>query len=153
MRLQLTGMLEVEFKRDPRDGLDKFLDLNLRAWGWHTLCIACGLDFPYAQYRHALGEVIHFSTPRYGRRWRRLITDIPAGIQEVRQGWSTPSEYLRSFLDPSVSSVLDWRDPLPALGDLVVCARRALGGGRRRSPIPAAWPSYASPAAEASLAG
>jgi len=154
MRLRLTGMLEVEFKRDPRDGLDKFLDLNVRAWGWHTLCIASGLDFPYAQYRHALGEVIHFPAPRYGHQWRRLITDIPAGIQEVRQGWSKPSDYLRSILDPSVGSVFDWRDPLPALGDFVVCAVRALGSGRRRSPIPARSAlGYAPPAADASLVG
>ena len=124
--MQLSGMLEVEFKRDARDGQDKFLDVNVRPWGWHTLAIASGLDFPYAQYRQALGESIELTAPRYGRRWRRLITDIPAGIQEIRQGWSTPSAYLRSLFARAVGSVFDWRDPLPALGDTAVCLARAL---------------------------
>jgi predicted ATP-grasp superfamily ATP-dependent carboligase len=134
--LQLSGMLEVEFKRDARDGQDKFLDLNVRPWGWHTLSIASGLDFPYAQYRQALGESIDLAPPRYGGRWRRLITDIPAGIQEIRQGWSTPSAYLRSLCAPAVGSVFDWRDPLPALGDAAVCLARAFGAGGRRATLP-----------------
>src|SRR5439155_1414069 len=42
----LSGMVEVEFKRDRRDGRDKLLDVNPRAWGWHALCQQCGVDFP-----------------------------------------------------------------------------------------------------------
>src|SRR5205807_8944136 len=32
-----TGIVEVEFKRDSRDGQYKILDVNPRVWGWHTL--------------------------------------------------------------------------------------------------------------------
>lgn len=135
--LQLSGMLEVEFKRDSRDGQEKFLDINVRPWGWHTLSIASGLDFPYAQYQQALGESIDLGAARYGRRWRRMITDIPAGIQEIRHGWSTPSAYLRSLFQPAVGSVFDWRDPLPALGDAAVVLARAF---RRRRRLTAAHP-------------
>jgi predicted ATP-grasp superfamily ATP-dependent carboligase len=118
-RLGLSGMVEVEFKHDRRDGRWKFLDINPRAWGWLTLCIACGLDFPYAQYRYALQQPITLPPPRYGYRWRRLVTDIPAGVQEIRHGWTTPGRYLRSLVGRSVPSVFDWRDPLPVLGDVV----------------------------------
>jgi predicted ATP-grasp superfamily ATP-dependent carboligase len=136
-RLRLTGMVEVEFKHDRRDGRDKLLDINVRPWGWHTLCIACGLDFPFIQYRHALRQPIVLSTPRYGYRWRRLITDIPAGLQEIRHGWTTPAAYLRSLMGTSVPSVFDWRDPLPALGDIAVAVSRSLPIGRHgRSPLP-----------------
>jgi predicted ATP-grasp superfamily ATP-dependent carboligase len=142
-RLRLTGMVEVEFKHDRRDGLYKLLDINVRPWAWHTLCIACGLDFPYAQYRHTLHQRVDLPAPRYGRRWRRLLTDLAAGLQEVRHGWTTPAAYLRSMVGTSVSSVFDWRDPLPALADTAVCLARFLGSMKRHSPIVADAPAIA----------
>jgi D-aspartate ligase len=137
-RLRLSGMVEVEFKLDRRDDLYKLLDINVRPWGWHALCIACGLDFPYAQYQQALQETIELSAPRYGFRWRRLITDIPAGLQEIRRGRTTPRAYLRSLRGPIVPSVFDWRDPLPALGDIVAGVKSALLGRARKKSSRAA---------------
>ena len=43
--LRFTGIVEVEFKRDARDGKAKLLDVNARVWGWHTLCTRAGVDF------------------------------------------------------------------------------------------------------------
>src|SRR6185295_5416902 len=40
--LRWTGLVEVEFKRDSRDGRFKLLDVNPRVWGWHTLCGRAG---------------------------------------------------------------------------------------------------------------
>lgn len=117
--MEVSGMVEVEFKYDRRDGLYKLLDINVRPWGWHTLCIACGIDFPSIQYFDVLGQLPVNLTPRYGHRWVRLLTDIPAGIQEIRLGITTPLAYLRSLMGKLVFSVFDWRDPLPTLGDFV----------------------------------
>jgi D-aspartate ligase len=126
--LGVTGMVEVEFKYDQRDGRYKLLDINMRPWGWHTLCIACGLDFPYMQYCEATGRDFGPlpSQPRYGRRWIRLLTDLPAGLQEMRAGISSPGAYLRSLIGPLAFSVFDPGDPLPAPGDLLVALLRAL---------------------------
>src|SRR5437588_7649242 len=74
--MHITGMVEVEFKYDQRDAQYKLLDVNLRPWGWHTLCIACGLDFPYIQYSDVLGHPPLPITPSYGYHWVRLLTDI-----------------------------------------------------------------------------
>ncbi|MEO7002971.1 MAG: ATP-grasp domain-containing protein, partial [Ktedonobacterales bacterium] len=127
-----SGMVEVEFKQDPRDGVYKLLDINIRPWGWHTLCIACGLDLPYIQYRHLLGEAPVAITPHYGVRWLRMATDLPAGIQEVRAGVSTPLGYLRSLVGRNSYSVLDWRDPLPTLGDMATMVARATRHRQRK---------------------
>ncbi len=123
-RLGLSGMVEVEFKRDARDGRCKLLDVNVRAWGWHGLCRACGIDFPYLQYCETLGRPLPDCGVTYGRRWRRLLTDLPAALAEMRRGMLSPAAYAKSFLGPTERSVLDLRDPLPAAGDLAVAAWR-----------------------------
>jgi D-aspartate ligase len=115
--MRVTGMVEVEFKLDPRDGTYKLLDVNVRPWGWHTLCRACGLDFPYIQYRDLMGLEPAPQAPRYGYKWVRLATDVPAGLQEVRAGLTTRRAYLSSLMGKVQFSVLDWRDPVPTLGD------------------------------------
>ena len=127
-RMRVSGMLEVEFKYDQRDGQYKLLDINLRPWGWHTLSLACGLDFPWMQYLDLLGELPPTKTPRYGYHWVRLITDIPAGLQEIKAGITTPGAYLHSLLGKTVFSVFDWRDPLPTIGDMGSVVIRALAG-------------------------
>ena len=130
--LGVTGMVEVEFKYDQRDGLYKLLDVNLRPWGWHTLCIACGLDFPYIQYRDILGDLPVPITPRYGYSWVRFLTDIPAGIQERRAGITSIRAYLRSLGGKIVFSVFDWKDPLPVAGDFVSALLRSGIGYSRK---------------------
>lgn len=136
LSMRVSGMVEVEFKRDLRDGRYKLLDINLRPWGWHTLCIACGLDFPYIQYCDAREMIPEAATmpgaPYYGRYWLRLLTDLPAGLQEIRAGITTPLAYLRSLLGKATFSVFDWRDPLPALGDVTVALSRLLRGFSRK---------------------
>lgn len=122
--MRASGMAEVEFKQDPRDGVYKLLDINIRPWGWHTLCIACGLDLPYIQYQQMIGQATPQLTPRYGTRWIRTATDSLAGIQEMRAGVTTPWSYARSLLGRNTYSVLNWRDPLPAFGDLAVLVAR-----------------------------
>jgi D-aspartate ligase len=130
-RLGLSGMVEVEFKRDDRDGRYKLLDVNVRAWGWHGLCQDCGVDFPYLQYCETLGLPTPASRVVYGPRWRRLLTDLPAALTEMRRGTLSPIAYASSFRGPTARSVLDLRDPLPAAGDLWVAALRAVAAARR----------------------
>ena len=56
------GIADVEFKRDPRDGRFKLLDINPRVWLWHRLgADAGGTELAKAAYRLAL-------SPRYPPR-------------------------------------------------------------------------------------
>jgi predicted ATP-grasp superfamily ATP-dependent carboligase len=136
VRLGISGMVEVEFIQDRRDGRLKLLDVNPRPWGWHTLCMACGLDFPAMQYDHSLGRPVPRFTPTYGPRWIRLLTDVPAGWSYIRAGAMTPGAYVRSvFAGRTVESVFDLRDPLPAAGDLAVAVSRVTKALVRRQGL------------------
>ena len=40
------GLVELEYKLDPRDGQYKLLDVNARTWGYHSLGQRAGVGFP-----------------------------------------------------------------------------------------------------------
>ena len=132
-RLGITGMVEVEFVQDSRDGELKLLDVNPRPWGWHALCTACGLDMGWMQYAYAFGRRPVRVAPTYGPRWIRLMTDVPAGLQSVRMGLLSPAGYVRSIWGARVYSVFDLRDPMSAVGDLLVALTRVIRPTRGRS--------------------
>jgi len=135
-RLRISGMVEVEFIRDSRDGEHKLLDVNPRPWGWHTLCIAGGLDFPFMTYELAFGRLPAAVLPAYGLRWIRLLTDAPAGLQSIRAGILTPGAYVHSLWGRNVFSVFDLRDPMPSVGDLAVVLCRVLQRAANRRTLP-----------------
>lgn len=120
----LTGLAEAEFKCDPRDGLYKLLDVNVRPWSWIGLCERSGLDFAAIQYRWVCGEAPPCVVPRYGARWVRFVTDVPAALAEMRQGTLSPAAYLASLRGNLVFSVADPMDPLPAVADMFSVLRR-----------------------------
>jgi predicted ATP-grasp superfamily ATP-dependent carboligase len=49
------GLSQVEFKRDPRDGRYKLMEINPRLFQWHGLAAACGVDLPRLAYYDLLG--------------------------------------------------------------------------------------------------
>ena len=50
------GPSQVEFERDPRDGVFKLIEVNPRLWQWHGLTGACGVDVALTAYRDLVGE-------------------------------------------------------------------------------------------------
>ena len=44
-QIDYYGLVEVEYKLDPRDGQYKLLDVNARTWGYHSLGVRAGVDF------------------------------------------------------------------------------------------------------------
>jgi D-aspartate ligase len=138
MGLDYTGLMEVEFKYDRRDGRFKMIDLNPRVWGWHTLAALGGVDFPYFFWR----LVLHLPVPeirvKAGYRWVRMTTDLPAAMREIRSGSLSVGSYVHSLRSPLGHSVFAADDPLPFLLEvpLLSIARsamwlRELSGARR----------------------
>lgn len=114
------GLVELEYKCDPRDGVFKLLDVNARTWGYHSLGAAAGVDFPYLLYRHQLGERIEPSRARAGVRWVRLATDIPNAFVDWRAHRLRAGAYLRTLRGVDTEAVFSLRDPLPGLYELAL---------------------------------
>jgi D-aspartate ligase len=128
--LSLDGLVEIEFKRDPRDGRLKLLDVNARVWGWHSIGRAAGVDFPYLAWSLANGSPVAEQRGRPAVRWVHAITDVPAALVEIRAGRLSPREYLRGLVGGTEHAVLALDDPLPALAEVPMAL--ALVRRRRR---------------------
>jgi D-aspartate ligase len=109
------GLVELEFKLDPRDGQYKLLDVNARTWGYHTLGVAAGVDFSHMLFEDQMGRVVKPVRARPGTTWVRWVTDLPVGIHGVfRRQWGV-WEYLKSVRRMNAESVFCMKDPLPSI--------------------------------------
>ena len=133
-RIGYTGLVELEYKRDPRDGVPKLLDVNPRVWGWHTLGAAAGMDFPWLMWLLASGRDVPQVDARVGVRWLRLSTDLPMAVREIVHRRMSAVSYVRTLLPPKESAIAARDDPVPGLLELpllagVLVRRLARGDG------------------------
>jgi len=132
--MRYTGIVEVEFKRDPRSGKLKLLDINPRVWGWQSLCGSAGVDYPYLLWLMTIGEPMPPAKAAVGVRWARMSTDAPTAIREVFRGRLSLRDYLRSIRAPLASAIYASDDPLPGVLEIPLLAylmgKRVLSGGR-----------------------
>lgn len=110
------GPAMVEFRRDPRDGVFKLLEINPRLWGSLHLSVISGVDFPYLIYRLAAsGDCPEVFTYRTGVRCRWLI---PGDIMHLVHAPGKAAALRKFFERSDGDDILSLRDPLPLLGRL-----------------------------------
>jgi len=109
------GLVEVEFKLDPRDGQFKLLDVNARTWGYHALGTHAGVDFPSLLYRDQLSRPVEPCRGRPGVSWIRLLTDVPTGLLDVAAGRLRFRDFVHSVRNFHIEAVFASEDPVPGL--------------------------------------
>ncbi len=114
------GLVEVEFKHDPRDGEYKLLDVNARTWGFHRLGIAAGVDFPYLLFADQMGEPAGTCRGQAGIAWLRLLTDIPTAFGDMVHGHLSWNTYLESMSRTKIESVFCKEDPMPSVMEILM---------------------------------
>lgn len=123
------GLIELEYKRDARDGVVKLLDVNARTWGYHGLGAAAGVDFPVLLHQAQMGRRVEPCRARPGVRWVRLATDVPNAIRDIGRRRLRATDYLRSLRGIDVGAVWASDDPLPALAELGILPYLAMRRG------------------------
>jgi D-aspartate ligase len=123
------GLVELEYKRDPRDGVYKLLDVNARTWGYHSVGGPAGVDFPYLLFRDQIGAPVEEAHARSGVRWIRLSTDVPNALRDILAGSLRPGEYLRSLRGVHTEAVFSLSDPLPGLYEIALLPYLAIKRG------------------------
>jgi len=107
------GIAEVEFMYDERSQTYKFIEMNGRVWGWHTLAKSAGVNLPYALFELLTDRAIQPATPEIGVKWVRMVTDAPTVLGELLRRRMTVGDYVRSLRGRVEDAVFCWSDPLP----------------------------------------
>lgn len=128
--LRWSGPIMIEFKIDQATGVPKLMETNGRFWGSLPLAVLAGIDFPYLYYRLALNlDVVRAVDYAPGITSRHLMADLrhlawtlfrSDGMRGV--AYPPRGRAIRDFLRPPKScksDVIDARDPLPAIAELV----------------------------------
>ncbi len=119
-KVNYYGLVELEYKHDPRDGKYKLLDVNARTWGYHTLGPRAGVDFVHMLYADQVGQRVQSCRADQGLSWVRLLTDIPTAVMEIAGGRQNWRAYIRSLKMANIESVFCSDDPLPGLCEIAL---------------------------------
>jgi D-aspartate ligase len=123
------GLVEVEYKLDPRDSEYKLLDVNVRTWGYHSLGARAGVDFSYMLYSDQMGIPVTPSRGQAGKNWVRMTTDIPTSFLAWLGGDLDMQGYLRSLKNCNVEAVFSSEDPLPGAAEIFLLPYLAIKKG------------------------
>lgn len=114
-----SGVGEVEWMLDAKSATYKFLEINTRAWKWHTISNQLGFSFIGAMIDHYNGQPfthssIHSLTDKTVA-WCERLTDFSVAAKEILHHRMRLGEVIKSYRIKHESAVWSWRDPLPAI--------------------------------------
>jgi predicted ATP-grasp superfamily ATP-dependent carboligase len=118
--LNFYGLVEVEYKQDPRNGEFKLLDINARTWGYHTLGPVAGVDFVWMLYCDQVGLPVTPARAKPGMSWMRMLTDFPTAMLDIANGRLSLGAYLHSLWTYDAEAVFTLRDPLPGFMECIL---------------------------------
>lgn len=123
------GLVELEYKLDPRDGQYKLLDVNARTWGYHSLGARAGVDFSYMLYADQVGLPVAHCRANSGIGWMRTTTDLPAAFMALLARELDLKSYLGTVKNCNVEAVFSHKDLLPGLAELLLVPYLAIKRG------------------------
>lgn len=123
----LTGLLNIQFKRDRRNGKPVLLEIHARNSVWSYLGTSAGVNLA-ALYYQDLTQRKLFGIPDYkaGVTFIFLQKDIKAFIQNFKIRQIPVVKWIASYFRRFIIAGFRWKDPLPLLMVLYFFIRRRL---------------------------
>lgn len=114
--VKYTGLGEVEWMFDEKNKSYKFLEINTRAWKWHTISNKLGFSFIDTLIRFYNGETVPAISPSVKPvAWVERLTDWTVIVKGIISGRIRLVDVIKSYRIKHESAVWCWKDPLPAI--------------------------------------
>ena len=81
-----NGLCEVEFKKDERDGVYKFLEVNPRTWKWHSIANKTETPFLKTYFDFLNGHGIDVIEGYKNASFVHWLTDLPVRLTHLIKG-------------------------------------------------------------------
>jgi len=110
------GLGNIEFKRDPRDGQLKLIEVNARFTAVQELLVRAQMDIAWIIYRHVTGSVVPTVNGfKEDLRLLYFLDDFDAYRDLRALGQLSFLSWVRSISRPQVFPYFSFHDPKPAL--------------------------------------
>ena len=128
--LDYNGYSCIEYKKDSRDGIYKFMEVNGRHNRSMLLSVKCGINFPWIEYNH-LGYGKYpasnaHNTFKKGIYWIDLTKDLAAFFQYRKNKYSL-LKYLKPYFSKHIFAIHNFKDPLPFIKRCFDLLKRIIG--------------------------
>jgi len=108
------GLMEAEFKKDPRDGDFKFLEVNARSWWQNSFPTKCGINLVLMAYLDTIGdEVRRQEKYTVGAKWMYFLNDLRSVIKMLKNREITILKWFSSLRMIDDCAYFSADDPLP----------------------------------------
>ncbi|MBT7995299.1 MAG: hypothetical protein HN691_10530 [Bacteroidetes bacterium] len=117
---EYEGVGYIEFKKDPRDGQYKLIEINPRLWNFMDLGHVTGVNIPLNLYKYALNEPMQKDHISGDIIWIHFWTDFGETLKEVIKGNESLIDYFKSLNGNLRFAVASWKDPLPFIMETIM---------------------------------
>lgn len=134
--LGYSGFSCTEFKKDSRDGVYKFMEVNGRHNRSAILAVKCGINYPWIEYQHLVaGKTPVTSAYRHGIYWVDEFRDFYRYVEHCRKGRFTLISQIRPYLKKNVFAVFDPRDSKPFFKHCLDLLKSLLPGSKEKPSV------------------
>ena len=115
--LKLTryfGLAEIEFMYDTKTDTYKFIEVNTRAWKWHSISNKLGFSFLIEMIHYYNGEPVRLKL-NFSKEvaWAERLTDFSVILKEILKGNLSVKDICKSYKIQKEYAVWSIKDSLP----------------------------------------
>jgi len=113
-RIGWRGIASAEYKRDPRDGRFRLMEINGRCYLSHALATRSGINYPLLTWQeHSCRQRVRAESNGWKGVWLHLHADLLyTAVQNRGPDWSWGA-FVRSYTGPWIDAVWSAADPGP----------------------------------------
>lgn len=115
-----TGLAEIEFMYDEKKGVYKFLEINTRAWKWHSISQAFGWGFMSELILNSNDLKREFVDSNINRAWVERLTDFAVVLKELLKQRMKLKEVFKTYRILKTNAVWNIKDIKPAIMYLIL---------------------------------
>jgi predicted ATP-grasp superfamily ATP-dependent carboligase len=125
-RIGWRGIASAEYKRDPRDGRFRLMEVNGRCYLSHALATRCGINYPLLTWQeHAQRQRVKATGNGWRGVWLHMHADLLyTAVQERGPDWKW-GDFIRSYTGPWIDAVWSAADPAPFMAQWRGTLRKA----------------------------
>lgn len=113
--VQYFGLGEVEWMYDSVSDTYKFLEINTRAWKWHTISNQLGFSFIGAMIDYYNGATTELPVAKKTVAWVERLTDWTVIVKELLHGRMNWRDVRKTYKIHKENAVWQWGDPMPGI--------------------------------------